>query len=282
MMRRPIARGVAVLFMFGFYTLLFAPLIVVVGASFDGTKGGFLNFPPRHPSLLAYRAIPSDYINALGVSCALGVAAALISTGIGVAAALGLVRGKLPGKPFIAALLRAPLQIPTVVVGLGFLQFYYQAGAATGLFVQQTFVGLLAGHVFITLPFVIAPVAAVLQRFSANLEEAAISLGATRWRTFRPGDPPGHHAGSLGRRALCLHRVVRRCSGVDFPRRRTYNAVPRGNVQRHAIRLQSWHPGDIHAGAGGVVPGCVGRPAGAGPGYIERRQPMTNHNAHRG
>jgi putative spermidine/putrescine transport system permease protein len=184
-MRRHYSRVAGLLFLLMVYTLLFAPLIVVVGASFDGTTGGFLNFPPRHTSLIAYRAIPFEYFHALGISCVLGAASAAISTLLGVPAALGLVRGTFPGKVLIAALLRAPLQIPAVVVGLGFLQFYYLLAADTGLFAQQTFPGLLMGHVFITLPFIIGPVAAVLQRFSINLEEAAISLGATRWRTFR-------------------------------------------------------------------------------------------------
>jgi len=201
MMRHPLARIAGFVFLLVFYTLLFAPLVVVVGASFDGTKGGFLNFPPRHPSLLAYREIPFEYLHALGISCALGVSASAISTVIGVPAALGLVRGRVPGRALITTLLRAPLQIPAVVVGLAFLQCYYQLGAATGWFIQQTFIGLLIGHVFITLPFVIGPVAAVLQRFSASLEEAAISLGATRWRSFRrvtlPIIMPGVWSGGL-------------------------------------------------------------------------------------
>lgn len=200
-MRGPLGRAAAALFILLFYAVLFAPLIVIVGASFDGTRGGFLNFPPRHPSLLAYRAIPSEDWHALAISCVLGIAAAAIGTLLGVPAALGLVRGRMPGKGLVAALLRTPLQIPTVVVGLGFLQFYYLIGAATGWFAQQTFAGLLIGHVFITLPFVIGPVAAVLQRFSASLEDAAVSLGATRWRTFRrvtlPVIMPGVWSGAL-------------------------------------------------------------------------------------
>jgi putative spermidine/putrescine transport system permease protein len=201
MRRHPLTRGLALLFIGTFYALLFAPLVVVVGASFDGTQGGFLNFPPRHPSLLWFRNIPFEYVRALGVSCVLGGAAALISAALGVAAALGLVRGVLHGKALIGAVLRAPLQIPAVVIGLGFLQFYYLLSAATGFVLQQSFLGLLIGHVFITLPFVIGTVAAVLQRFSATLEEAAISLGATRWRTFRrvtlPIILPGVWSGAL-------------------------------------------------------------------------------------
>lgn len=200
-MRRPVARTAAVLFVLAFYALLFAPLVVVVGASFDSTQGGFLNFPPRHPSLLWFRAIPFSYVHALGVSCALGALAAAVSAVLGIGAALGLVRGTLRGKSLIGLLLRAPLQIPAVVIGLGFLQCYYLIGGMTGFYLQRTFLGLLIGHVFITLPFVIGSVAAVLQRFSTSFEEAAISLGATRWRTFRrvtlPIILPGVWSGGL-------------------------------------------------------------------------------------
>jgi putative spermidine/putrescine transport system permease protein len=200
-MRRIVCRGLVALFILAFYTLLFAPLVVVVGASFDGTQGGFLNFPPHHVSLVWYRSLPFDYVRALMLSCGLGVSAAAISVVLGIAAALGLVRGRLPGKALIAALLRAPLQIPAVVIGLGFLQFYYLLGSSIGLYPNGTFAGLLIGHVFITLPFVIGAVAAVLQRFSASLEEAAISLGATQWRTFRlvtlPIILPGVWSGAL-------------------------------------------------------------------------------------
>jgi putative spermidine/putrescine transport system permease protein len=196
-----IVRPVSVLFILVFYALLFAPLVVVIGASFDGAKGGFLNFPPRDLSLVWYRNMPADYLRALLLSCELGASAALISTVLGIAAALGLVRGRVMGKALIVALLRAPLQIPAVVIGLGFLQFYYLLGSTIGINPGGTFVGLLIGHVFITLPFVIGTVVAVLQRFSMNLEEAAISLGATYWGTFRrvtlPVILPGVWSGAL-------------------------------------------------------------------------------------
>jgi putative spermidine/putrescine transport system permease protein len=200
-MRRRVVQSIGVVFILMFYTLLFAPLVVVVGASFDGSKGGFMNFPPREFSLVWYRGLPFDYVRALLLSCELGAAAAAISSVLGIAAALGLVRGKVPAKPLVAAMLRAPLQIPAVVIGLGFLQFYYLLGSMFGFNPSGTFVGLLIGHVFITLPFAIGSVTVVLQRFSISLEEAAISLGATDWRTFRrvtlPIILPGVWSGAL-------------------------------------------------------------------------------------
>ena len=112
-----------------------------------------------------------------------------------------MVRGTLPGKPFFLAFFRAPMQIPAVVTGVAFLRLYYVVGDATGLFLNATFIGLYLGHLFVATPYVIGTVVAVLQRFNLRLEEAALSMGASPWRTFRrvtlPTIMPGVHAGAL-------------------------------------------------------------------------------------
>jgi len=205
MARRPAARvrgllgvawGAAV------YVFLLAPLVVVAGASLNG--GPFLayvNFPPDRISLDWYLAIPRAHLRAIGLSLGLALVTAVAACLLGVPAALGLVRGRIPGKAVIAALLRAPLQIPFVVIGVAFLQFYYVIGDAVGLYLQASFTGLALAHVFAATPYVIGSVGAVLQRFDARLEEAALSLGASRWSTFRrvtlPVIMPGVYTGAL-------------------------------------------------------------------------------------
>ncbi len=183
------------------YGFLFAPLVVVVGASFDGGPHAFLNFPPHDLSFAWYWKIPARYFDALWISLALGAVAAAASASLGVLAALALVRSRLPGKAVIAALFRAPLQLPLLVTGFAFLQLYYVLGGTTGLYVMGTFAGLAVAHVFITLPYVFGTTVAVLHGFNTSLEEAALSLGATRWRTFRrvtlPVILPGAYAGAL-------------------------------------------------------------------------------------
>jgi putative spermidine/putrescine transport system permease protein len=93
------------------------------------------------------------------------------------------------------------MQIPAVVTGVAFLRLYYVVGDATGLFLNATFAGLYLGHLFVATPYVIGTVVAVLQRFNLRLEEAALSMGASPWRTFRrvtlPTMMPGVHAGAL-------------------------------------------------------------------------------------
>lgn len=184
------------------YTFLHAPLVVVIGASLNG-GGQFaaIQFPPVNPSFEWYFEIPARQFEALWLSFVVGAVAAAGAILIGVPAALGLVRSNLPGKTLIAVVFRSPLQIPAVVSGIAFLQMYYLFGDATGFYAQGTFLGLAIGHIFIAIPYVVGPVTAILQRFDHRLEEAALSLGASPWRTFRrvtlPVIMPGVYAGGL-------------------------------------------------------------------------------------
>ncbi len=189
------------LWMLCVFVFLFAPLVVVVGASLDGGERTFLNFPPREISFRWYGRISPDLFESLGLSIVLGLTTAAIGCLVGVPAALGLVRAQFPGKSLVAAAFRAPLQIPAVVTGVSFLKLYYLIGDATGVYVVGTLPGLVIAHSFLATPYVIGTVSAVLQRFNTRLEEAALSLGASRWRTFRrvtlPVIMPGVYAGAM-------------------------------------------------------------------------------------
>lgn len=184
------------------YFFLLAPMAVVIGSSFDGTTGySGVVFPPQELTLKWYRNIPATHYKSLGLSLGLALSVALGACLLGIPVALAIVRGKLPGKSAFLAFFRAPMQIPAVVTGVAFLRLYYVAGDATGLFLNATFVGLYLGHLFVATPYVIGTVVSVLQRFNMRLEEAALSMGASRWSTFRritlPTIMPGVHAGAL-------------------------------------------------------------------------------------
>jgi putative spermidine/putrescine transport system permease protein len=188
------------------FTFLLAPLVVVIGGSFsappsDAVVMSYVQFPPEKLTLKWYREISSAQLHALGFSFALGLGVALAACIIGVPAALGLVRGRFRGRTLVGILLRAPLQIPHVVIGIAFLQLYYAIGDISGVYVQGTLFGLFLGHVFLATPFVIGSVGAVLLRFNVRLEEAAFILGASQWRTLRlitlPVILPGIFSGGL-------------------------------------------------------------------------------------
>ncbi len=188
------------------FTVLLAPLIVVVGGSFSAPESdkvvmSYVEFPPHRLTLRWYAEIPSTQLRALGFSFALGLAVAFGACMLGVPAALGLARGRFAARPLVGAVLRAPLQIPHVVTGIAFLQLYYALGDFGGAYVQGSTLGLYIGHLFMATPFVIGSVAAVLTRFNPRFEEAAQILGASRWRTFRrvtlPIIAPGVFTGAL-------------------------------------------------------------------------------------
>ncbi len=184
------------------YVFLLAPLIVLAGASFDGTEDyAFVNFPPENPTFAWYFDIPQRYYESIGVSIVLASTTAVLSVLFGVPAAFGLVRAVTPGRPLLSAIFRSPLQIPSVVIGISFLHLYYALGHAIGINPSGTFAGLVIGHFFHSMPYVVGTTVAVLQRFDNTLEEAAISLGASPWRTFRrvtlPVIMPGVYTGAL-------------------------------------------------------------------------------------
>ncbi|HVO87487.1 MAG TPA: ABC transporter permease [Casimicrobiaceae bacterium] len=199
-------RVLAVAYVLLVFVFLLAPIVVVIGGSFSAPENdrvvmSYVEFPPRHLTLKWYAEIPSPQLHALGFSFALAFGVAVAACALGVPAALALVRGRIAAKPLVAAILRAPLQIPHVVTGIALLQFYYLAGDLSGLYLQGTAAGLFLGHLFLATPFVIGSVTAVLQRFNVRLEEAAFTLGASRWRTLRrvtlPIIMPGIFAGGL-------------------------------------------------------------------------------------
>jgi len=199
---RLIGKAVSTAWIVWVYLLLFAPLIVIVGASFNGGsfRAGAIVFPPRHLSLDWYMSTPASHVYAFGVSIALAFVSTLLACIIAIPAGLGLVRTQMPGREAVAALFRIPLQVPVVIIGLAFFYTYYAVYDAVGISLAGTFVGLVIAHFFILSPFVISSVTAVLQRFDERLEEAAASLGAGRWRTFRritlPVIMPGLFAGA--------------------------------------------------------------------------------------
>lgn len=163
---------------------LMTPFILVMGASFDRGGGYQIHFPPRTFSLLPYEQIPLKYIQALGISALIGCIVAIVSTTLGLLAALGIVRGRIIGKEWLQAFFRLPVQIPAVVTGAVFLQFYYQVAALLDLNLMSGIAGLIIAHLFVSLAYSVGAIASVLSRIDPAIEEAAQSLGASNWNTF--------------------------------------------------------------------------------------------------
>jgi sulfate transport system permease protein len=117
--------------------------------------------------------------------------AAAINVVTGLLVAWVLVRYRFPGKRLIDGLVDLPFALPTAVAGIALTSLYASNGwigsylAALGLKIAYTPSGIIVALLFIGLPFVVRTVEPVLQDFDAAVEEAAASLGASRWQTFR-------------------------------------------------------------------------------------------------
>jgi len=177
------------------YGFLLLPLVIVVLASFNA--GELLTFPPKGFSLRWYGHFfnSEPFIDSLVFSLWLATAAMAISTLLGSAAALYVVRFAGRWRDQLRLLIVTPLLLPEILSAMALLFFFYSIGLG------KTLVGLVVGHVLITLPFVFLAVSSVLYNFDRSLEEAAQSLGANRFTTFRritlPIIKPGVISGSL-------------------------------------------------------------------------------------
>lgn len=116
--------------------------------------------------------------------------AAFINVIFGGILAWVLVRYKFPGKRLIDAFVDLPFALPTAVAGITLATLYAPNGwlgkllAPFDIKVAYTPLGVLVALIFIGLPFVVRTVQPVLEEAEKELEEAAISLGASHWQTF--------------------------------------------------------------------------------------------------
>lgn len=170
---------VALIFHTLFVIFILAPLVMVIAVSF--TDKGYLSLPTDGLSLRWFRAILDnpDFINAFWMSVWLAFISASIAVIIAVPAALAIARRKFAGRDVIAAFLLSPLMIPHLVLGVAFLQFYSSIGLG------GSFYGLAAAHVILITPYALRLALASATGLSTDAEHAALTLGASKFVTFR-------------------------------------------------------------------------------------------------
>jgi putative spermidine/putrescine transport system permease protein len=161
-----------------FFGFLLAPLLILIAVSFNPTA---MVFPPQAFTLKWYGTIleKPDFLTAAVASTVLALATALITTALGVLAAIGLQRFAGVTKPLVAALLMSPLFIPAIIVALALFQIIFMMGIVNNVWT------LLAAHVVVTLPYPVRNVMAQMENFDERLEEAALSVGATPAQALR-------------------------------------------------------------------------------------------------
>ena len=142
---------------------------------------------------------PSEFLAAVGSPRALAsyrlsfgasFAAASVNAFFGLILAWVLVRYRFPGRSLLDALIDLPFALPTAVAGITLTALLARNGwlgrwlEPLGIHVAYTPLGVTVALIFIGLPFVVRTVQPVLQDLEADVEEAAASLGASRWKTF--------------------------------------------------------------------------------------------------
>ena len=138
-----------------------------------------------------WRAVSSRRVMAAyRVSFGLALLAALVNSVLGFDLAWVLVRYRFAGKKMMDALVDLPFALPTAVAGVALAALYGPHGwigeplGRLGIQISYTKAGIMLALMFVGLPFVVRTVQPVLEDMNRELEEAALSLGATRVQTF--------------------------------------------------------------------------------------------------
>ena len=194
------------------------PLLLLVPA---GLAVGFLAVPLL--GLLeetSWRDLPEELasplvLQALRLSLVCSVGAVAVSVLLGVPLAFLLARVAFPGRNLVRALTTLPMVFPPVVGGVALLLAFGRRGLvgqwldrAFGITLPFTTAGAILAEAFVAMPFLVITVEAGLRAMDRRYEDAAATLGAGRWTTFRRVTLP-LIAPSLGAGvALCWARAL--------------------------------------------------------------------------
>jgi len=161
-------------------------------------------------------------LNALKISFGLAFAAACVNLVMGTIVVWALVRYRFPGRRLFDAIVDIPFALPTAVAGVALTALFAEKGwlgaplAAVGIKVAFTPLGIFVAMVFIGIPFVVRTVQPVLIDLDPEIEEAAASLGASRWHTITRVILPSLLPALLTGLALAFARAVGEYGSVIF------------------------------------------------------------------
>lgn len=199
------------------FTLLYLSLIVLIPLSATFLKSATLGFEQFWATVTAPRVLAS-YRLTFGAS----LIGATLNGFFGLLVAWVLVRYSFPGKRLVDALVDLPFALPTAVAGIALASIYSSDGwigalfAPLGIKIAYTPLGVVVALTFIGLPFVVRTVQPILEDLDLEFEEAAASLGATRWQTFSKVIFPSLGPALLTGFALAFARAVGEYGSVIF------------------------------------------------------------------
>ena len=177
--------------------IVLIPLAAVVTKSFENGLSSFWA-DVTSPQAVA----------ALKLTLIASVVVVAINAVFGTIIAWVLVRDEFPGKRIVNSLIDLPFALPTIVAGITLLALYGDNGVLGLSGVAFTRIGVVMALLFVTLPFVIRSVQPVLLELDRDMEEAASSLGATPFTTFRKIILPNLRPALLSGIALAFARSI--------------------------------------------------------------------------
>jgi len=200
------------------YAVLYLSLLVLIPLASLPLKSAGLGWQAFWDTVTAPRVMAS-YRLTFGAA----LLAALVNLVFGMLVAWVLVRYRFPGKRILDALVDLPFALPTAVAGIALTAMYASNGWLggpleqwLGLKVAFTPLGIVVALIFIGIPFVVRTVQPVLEDIEREIEEAAASLGASRWQTIRRVLLPTVLPALLTGFALAFARAVGEYGSVVF------------------------------------------------------------------
>jgi molybdate transport system permease protein len=157
----------------------------------------------------------SQVLSALFLSLETASVATAISLVLGVPLAWLLARVVFPGRSVVRALVTLPLVLPPVVGGVALLLAFGRRGIvgqwlydATGFSLPFTTLAVILAETFVAMPFLVVSVEGALRATDPRYEQAAATLGASRWITFRRVTLPMVASGVAAGSVLCWARAL--------------------------------------------------------------------------
>ncbi|WP_067476005.1 molybdate ABC transporter permease subunit [Nocardia amamiensis] len=161
------------------------------------------------------RLFSAEVGQALRLSLLCATAATLICLVLGIPLAWVLARAELPGRGLIRALVTVPLVLPPVVGGVALLLVLGRRGLIGrhlyewfGVSLPFTTAGVIVAEAFVAMPFLVISVEGALRAADPRFEEAAATLGASRWYAFRRVTLPSVLPGVVAGGVLCWARAL--------------------------------------------------------------------------
>jgi putative spermidine/putrescine transport system permease protein len=181
-----------------FLYLVFPNMIVVpisftrhpVFLSFPGQGLTMQNFQSYFGMVGATRYGAGQWLPATMTSLVVATFVVLLSVPLGSLAAYGLIRGNFSGKGFITYLIISPLVIPVIITAVAIFMFFsrymrFMTGSMVSVGPFHLPLGFVVAHTILALPYVVVIVSATLRGMDPLLENAAMSLGASRLTMLR-------------------------------------------------------------------------------------------------